>query len=172
MSRDPCELFSLAGRVALVTGATSGIGRHMGSVLADAGANVVLVGRRVDRLDEAVGEINAAHAARAAALSADLSARAEVERVAAVAADAFGAPDILVNAAGVNFRDPADQISWENWDRTLMLNLSTPFFLARNLVPGMRAKGMATSSTSPRCSRIARLPTASRMAPRRAASCS
>ena len=135
-------LFSLAGRVALVTGASSGIGRHMGGVLARAGAKVVLVGRRRDRLDDAVNEVQASEANYAAALPGDLSVRAEVERIAAAAAGMFGAPDILVNAAGVNLRDPADDISWENWDRTLMLNLSAPFFLARDLVPGMRAKGM------------------------------
>lgn len=142
MTSDVGELFSLVGRVALVTGASSGIGRHMASVLADAGAKVVLVGRRADRLNDAVTEIEVSRAGHAAALAGDLSERAGVERVAKAAADAFGAPDILINAAGVNFRDPADDISWDNWDRTLMLNLSAPFFLARNLVPGMRAKGM------------------------------
>lgn len=139
---DPGALFSLAGRVALVTGATSGIGRHVAGVLARAGSSVVVVGRRADALDELMDEVETAIGRHGAApLVADLSQRDEVERVARESAAPFGAPDILVNAAGVNLRDPADTVSWEHWDQTLMLNLSVPFFLARALVPGMRAKG-------------------------------
>ena len=133
-------LFGLRGRVALVTGASSGIGRQMAEVLARAGAEVVLVARRGDRL-AAVEQAITDGGGGAQALTVDLSRRDEVARLAVEASTPFGAPDILVNAAGVNPRHPADSISWETWDATLHLNLSTPFFLARDLVPGMRAKG-------------------------------
>ncbi|MEK9752778.1 MAG: SDR family oxidoreductase, partial [Rhodospirillaceae bacterium] len=53
----------------------------------------------------------------------------------------FGAPDILLNGAGINRRDPADTVTRENWDATLNINLTVPFFMAQALVPGMRAKG-------------------------------
>lgn len=134
------DLFSLAGRTALITGASSGIGRRMAQTLARAGASVVLVARREDRLAEAAGAITR-DGGSATALPADLGARGEISRMAAAAANPYGAPDILVNAAGVNPRQPPDEVSWDTWEATLHLNLSTPFFLARELVPGMKAKG-------------------------------
>ncbi len=132
--------FSLSGKVALVTGATSGIGRRQSLALAQAGAAVVLVGRREGKLQEAVAEIEAAHG-RAAALCVDLSERGQCPEIARRAALPFASVDILVNAAGVNFRQPADEITLESWDRTLNLNLAVPFFLARELVPAMKAQG-------------------------------
>ena len=132
--------FSLAGKVALVTGATSGIGRRQALALAWAGAAVVLLGRREAKLQEAVAEIEAVEA-RAAALSADLSDRAQLPKIAEHAMVPFGSIDILINAAGVNFRQPAEEITLESWDLTLNLNLAVPFFLARELVPAMKAEG-------------------------------
>ena len=133
-------LFDLKGRVALVTGASSGIGRHMAQILAAAGAHLVVVGRDRDRLADATADITSLDY-EAVAIPADLQIRDEVERVARESAVPFGAPDILVNAAGINLREAPDDISWESWELTLKINLSVPFFLARTLVNGMRAKG-------------------------------
>ncbi len=133
-------LFDLSGKVAVVTGASSGIGRSLTQALADAGAAVVLVARREAELAEAAREIEAG-GGRAAAVPADLADYRALDAPAARMAEPFGAPDILVNAAGVNFREAAEEISPESWDATLAINLSTPFFLARALVDGMRAKG-------------------------------
>jgi len=135
------NLFSLAGRVALVTGASSGIGRRMAETLSRAGADVVLAARRADRLESTAEAINAAEGGTAAVLVADLAEPGEVARAAEAATDPFGAPDIVVNAAGINLRQAAEDVTWESWDKTLGLNLSVPFFLARELVPGMRTKG-------------------------------
>lgn len=132
--------FSLTGKVALVTGASSGIGRRQALSLAQAGAAVVLLGRREAQLREAVAEIEAS-AGRAAALPADLSDRTRLPAAAERSAVPFGAIDILINAAGVNYRQPAEEITRESWDTTLNLNLAVPFFLARELVPAMKAKG-------------------------------
>ncbi len=132
--------FSLAGKVALVTGATSGIGRRQALVLAQAGAAVVLLGRREAQLQEAVAEIEAVEA-RAAALSADLSDRDQLPKLAERAMVPFGSIDILINAAGVNLRQPAEEITLESWDMTLNLNLAVPFFLAREFVPAMKEGG-------------------------------
>ncbi len=129
------SLFSLNGRVAVVTGASSGIGRHMAGVLAQAGAQVVVLARRKDRLESLQKD------GRIAAHQVDLASVDEYDELASELSSAFGAPDILVNAAGVNFRQPADEISEESWDATLHLNLSVPFFVARALVPGMVKKG-------------------------------
>lgn len=135
------EMFSLERRVALVTGASSGLGRRMAFALAGAGARVVLLARRREALAEAAGEIAGN---RAAMLAADLSGALDYEVLAKAASAPFGAPDILVNAAGVNLRDPWEAVTRERWDATLVLNLTAPFFLARALVPGMREKGQGS----------------------------
>lgn len=134
------NLFSLSGQVALVTGASSGIGRHMAGVLASAGADVVLVARSIDKLKDAVTKISDS-GGHAVAVPADLNDRSQLDDLYAQASSQFGAPTILVNAAGVNFREPWDQISDKSWDTTINLNLSIPFFLARKCVPGMIDKG-------------------------------
>jgi NAD(P)-dependent dehydrogenase (short-subunit alcohol dehydrogenase family) len=133
------SLFNLTGKVALVTGASSGIGRRQAQALARAGVSVVLLGRRKEQLVSTVAEIEAC-AGKAAFLSVDLADRDSLAETAKLAADQFGAIDILINAAGVNLRQPADEITLESWDETLNLNLAVPFFLARELVPGMQAK--------------------------------
>ena len=133
-------LFDLSGKVALITGGSSGIGQQQALALAQAGASVVLLGRREDELEKAVSSINKLDA-KAAAQPADLSDRNQLAQIAARAAEPFGSIDILINAAGVNFRQPVEEITLDSWDKTLNLNLAVPFFLARELIPAMQAKG-------------------------------
>ena len=133
-------LFSLAGRVALVTGGSSGIGRAIANALADAGARIVLVARREAELAAARGTIVAA-GGEAEGLSYDLSDRTAIDACAAAAPRFFGAPDIVVNAAGVNIRKAMLEITREDWDRTMQLNLEAPFFLSQRLVPAMIERG-------------------------------
>lgn len=132
-------LFDLSGRVAVVTGASSGIGRVMAEALAGAGAAVVLVARRAAALEEAARALAAA-GARAATVAADLCERTELGAIAAAVAKPFGPPDIVVNAAGVNPRQSAEAVRREDWDHTLELNLAVPFFFAREFTPAMREK--------------------------------
>ncbi len=133
-------LFDLAGRVAAVTGGGSGIGREIALALAGAGAAVVVTGRREARLAEAVAAIEA-QGDTAAAVVADVADYRSLPEPAAALAGPFGAPDILVNAAGVNLRQPAEAITPDDWDLTLAINLAAPFFLAKALVPAMQGKG-------------------------------
>lgn len=133
-------LFDLSGRVALVTGASGGIGRALAGVLASGGAAVAVSARRADALDETARAIVDA-GGRALAVAADLQAAGELERLTREVADGLGSPDILVNCAGVNLREPWREITRESWQRTLDINLSVPFFLARLLVPAMQEKG-------------------------------
>jgi len=134
------SLFSLEGRVALVTGASSGIGRAMAADLAAAGAAVVHVARRQARLKDAVERI-AASGGKAAWLKADVTQTDGLPQMAQEASACFGDVDILVNAAGINLREPWDAISEASWTKTLAVNLTAPFFLARQLVPAMKARG-------------------------------
>jgi len=134
------ELFSLAGRVAVVTGGSSGIGAEMARALALAGARVLLVARDKERLGEAADLMKAA-GGEAAWVSADLADRAEVERAADAAAAAFGSPDILVNCAGINLRPPLASLSVQDWDLTMAVNLTAPFLLGQRFGPQMAARG-------------------------------
>jgi NAD(P)-dependent dehydrogenase (short-subunit alcohol dehydrogenase family) len=134
------ELFALDGRVALVTGGSSGIGRAIAGALARAGAHVVLVARDESKLVETVEEL-AADGCRAAWVSADLGTRDGVRTAAERAAEAFGEPDILVNCAGVNLRPPMAEVSEDVWDTTMAVNLDAPYLLGQRFGPGMAARG-------------------------------
>lgn len=131
------NLFDIAGHTALVTGASSGLGRVVAGALADAGAKVVGVARRSSELAAWCEETEG----QTAWLCADLSNSAAVQEVALKASEPFGPPDILINAAGINTRKHADDVGQDDWNLTLNLNLSAPFFLAQALVPGMKKKG-------------------------------
>ena len=132
-------MFSLDGRVALVTGASSGIGREIASALAEAGAKVVLLARREAALEEARRAIEGA-GGKAAVLAADLSDRALLREAAAASPRFFGAPDILVNASGINIRGDMLEVGDADWDDVIELNLSAPFFLTQALAPAMIAR--------------------------------
>jgi len=129
--------FSVEGRVACVTGASGGLGRAVASALAEHGAKVVGVARRAAELDAWASETKG----EKASLAADLSDPKGAEALAAEIAKPFGAPDILINAAGINTRQAADDVTPDGWQITLDLNLAVPFFLAQAMVPAMKQKG-------------------------------
>lgn len=132
-------MFDLTDKVALVTGATSGIGRQQAIALSGAGVRVVLLGRRAERLKSTVELIEQAGGS-AASLQYDLSLDTDFEKIAVEASKPFGSIDILCNTAGVNLREHANDISVESWRQTLDLNLGVPFFLAQKLVSAMQDK--------------------------------
>jgi NAD(P)-dependent dehydrogenase (short-subunit alcohol dehydrogenase family) len=134
------DLFSLDGRVAVVTGGSSGIGAEMAAALARAGARVVLVARDAERLTAAAASVRAS-GGQAAWVSADLASRPSVGRAADEAEEAFGPPDILVNCAGINLRPPLPELSVEDWDVTMAVNLTAPFLLGQRFGPPMAARG-------------------------------
>jgi NAD(P)-dependent dehydrogenase (short-subunit alcohol dehydrogenase family) len=134
------SLFSLAGRVAVVTGGSSGIGAAMAGALARAGARVVLVARDPSRLAAAAGALTASGCA-AGWVSADLGSAQSASRAAAEAAEVFGEPDILVNCAGVNLRPPLGSLGVADWDTSLAVNLTAPFLLGQRFGPSMAARG-------------------------------
>ncbi|MFE3201617.1 SDR family NAD(P)-dependent oxidoreductase [Embleya sp. NPDC059237] len=134
------ELFSLDGRVAVVTGGSSGIGRAIAGALARAGASVVVLARREAELVATVDELTA-RGAKAAWVSADLGSRAGVRTAADAAAEIFGEPDIVVNSAGINLRPPMGDIDDDVWDTTMAVNLTAPYLLGQRFGPGMAERG-------------------------------
>lgn len=134
------DVFSLSGRTAVVTGGSSGIGRAIAEALAEAGASVVIVARSEGALKETAGAINALGGA-AAYVVADLADRQQLRRAADEAAAHYGEPDILVHAAGINLRPPLGDLTIEEWDVTMALNLDAAFLLGQRFGPGMAERG-------------------------------
>ena len=133
------QLFNISGHVALVTGGSSGIGRAIAFCLAEAGASVVLAAleQEEDALKDAVKDVEKI-GAKAAYLTCDVSDPDELATMAEQSASFFGAPDILVNAAGVNTRQHADEVTPEMRGRAKTINFATlygqgDFSLARQL---------------------------------------
>jgi NAD(P)-dependent dehydrogenase (short-subunit alcohol dehydrogenase family) len=117
------KLFSLEGRVAVVTGGTSGIGRAMALGLADAGADVVATGRREQQVNEAATEIEA-RGRKSLRIPSDVGDRASLEKLLAATLEAFDKVDILVNCAGIIKRTPTLDLSEEEWNNILNTNLT------------------------------------------------
>jgi NAD(P)-dependent dehydrogenase (short-subunit alcohol dehydrogenase family) len=130
--RNSMANFDLAGRVALVTGASAGLGRHFAGVLARAGAAVALAARRRELLEDAVREIEAA-GGRAAAIACDVTDGASVGAAVGAAEAALGPIDILVNNAGIAVSKPMLEHSEAEWDRVVDTNLKGAWLLSREL---------------------------------------
>lgn len=131
------QLFDLTGKVAVVTGASAGLGQQAADILLNAGASVVGVARRAEKLDD----WQSTQGDKAAIVAGDLSDRTQLMDIAKAVSLPFGPADILVNAAGINTREMADDVTPEGWNITMDLNLAAPFFLAQSMVPKMRERG-------------------------------
>jgi NAD(P)-dependent dehydrogenase (short-subunit alcohol dehydrogenase family) len=134
------RLFDLSGRTALVTGGNSGIGLAMAQALGEAGASVVLVARREVELKAAAQELSDDNIP-SRWIAADLAAADAGARLAAAATERGLAIDILVNAAGVNLRQPFREVTAEAFDLHMALHLRAPFLLTQAFAPGMAARG-------------------------------
>lgn len=134
----PDDLFSLKGRAALVTGASSGLGRHFARVLAGAGASVAVAARRVDRLEELRGEIEAA-GGKAAAVALDVTDPAAVKAAFAEAEAALGPITVLVNNAGIAAPAYFLEMTEEQWRDVLSVNLDGVFRVAQEAARRMKA---------------------------------
>ncbi len=133
-------LFDLTGRTALVTGGNSGIGLAMARALGEAGAGVVLAARRAAETDAAVVGLMAEGIA-ANSLAVDLATPTCAVTVTHALAALGLSPDILVNAAGVNLRQPFSEVSAEGFDLHMALHLRAPFLLTQALAPAMAERG-------------------------------
>jgi NAD(P)-dependent dehydrogenase (short-subunit alcohol dehydrogenase family) len=126
------DLFSLQGKVAVVTGGTRGIGLMIARGLLQAGAGVVISSRRADAGERAVAELlGKGGPGEVVSIPADLSTEAECARLAAEVGTHFGHVDILVNNAGATWGEPLATFPESAWDKVLALNLKAPFFCTR-----------------------------------------
>jgi len=134
------ELFDLSGRVAIVTGASRGLGQHMARALATAGADLVVTSRDRRRLSAFEVEVGAA-GRRVLALELDVRNRESIEQMVAAAEEFYGHLDILVNNAGCNIRKPALDVTWDDWNLILDTNLRGSFFVAQAVARRMVPRG-------------------------------
>lgn len=134
------ERFDISGRTALVTGASSGLGNHFARVLAAAGANVVAAARRADRLDRLVGDI-AGSGGRAMALTLDVADTSRMDAVLDAAAERFGDVDILINNAGITYEGHSLDMSGEQLDRILDINVKSIWHLSTKVARRLVARG-------------------------------
>ena len=132
--------FDLRGRVAFVTGATSGLGRHFAGVLAKAGAAVAISGRREDRLQTLRSEIEAA-GGKCMAIALDVTQAGQIAPAFDKAESGLGPIDILVNNAGMSADGPVANISVADFDAVMATNLRGPFLLAQEVGKRMIARG-------------------------------
>jgi len=129
----------LKGHIAVVTGASKGLGRQMAESLAKAGASVAVVARSGDLLAQVVDGIRAA-GGKAEPIVADVTEEAAVSEMAAEVAEKLGVCDILINNAGINNRKSIVDFSLDEWNEILGVNLTGPFLCSRAFVPGMKEK--------------------------------
>jgi NAD(P)-dependent dehydrogenase (short-subunit alcohol dehydrogenase family) len=133
------KLFDLSGKVAIVTGASRGLGQYFGRALATAGADLVVTSRAVKDLQPFCQEIESL-GRRVVPLKLDVRDHDSIQQMATAAQDAFGQIDVLVNNAGCNVRKPSSEITWDDWNLVLETNLRGTFFVAQAIARQMIAQ--------------------------------
>jgi 2-deoxy-D-gluconate 3-dehydrogenase len=134
------ELFDLGGKVAIVTGGNGGIGLGMARGLAEAGADIAIVGRNEAKSGAAVAELKQA-GARAISVTADVADKAAVNAMVERVRQEFGRIDILVNNAGINIRKSPHALDLEEWDAVIRTNLTSAFLCSQAVHPAMKEAG-------------------------------
>jgi len=124
------NLFDLSGKVAIVTGASRGLGQYFGRALAGAGADLVITSRKLSNLAEFKEEIESL-GRKALPVQLDVLSQSDIENMVQTAMAEYGKIDILVNNAGLNIRNPVTEFSWQDWDTVLNTNLKGSFFCAK-----------------------------------------
>lgn len=132
------KLFNLTHSVAIVTGGSKGLGQAMAAGLASAGADIVIVSRHADEANAVAAELVRDHGRRAIGFQADVTDPKQAEAMAAAALREFGRIDILINSAGINIRGPIDELSPEQFQQVLHVNVTGTWLACRAVVPHMK----------------------------------
>ena len=131
---------NLQGKVALITGASKGLGKAMALALAESGARLALVSRNLEQLNETAGAVRK-RGAEAEVFQADVTDEQQVGRVEKDVVEKFGKVQILINNAGINLRKPVTDFTFDEWRQIMDTNVTSAFLLCRSLVPHMRGQG-------------------------------
>ena len=134
------QLFDLEGKVAIVTGGNGGLGLAMATGLAAAGANIVVAARNPAKTAAALAQIEA-EGAQALGISVDVTEESDINGMVTQTLDTFGRVDILVNNAGVTMRKEPEDLSADEWDHVLDVNLRAAFLASRAVYPSMKTQG-------------------------------
>lgn len=134
-------MFNLKGRVAVITGASSGLGTQMAHGLAEQGANVVLLARREDKLRKVAEDIESKYGVKAHPIVCDVTQTASVQAAVQATLEQFGKVDILINNAGVGTMVPAEKMEDEEWEYNLSIDLTGVFRTAREFGKAMLDAG-------------------------------
>jgi 2-deoxy-D-gluconate 3-dehydrogenase len=132
--------FDLSGKVAIVTGGNGGIGLGMARGLAEAGADIAVVGRNESKSIAAVADLTA-RGVRAISVLTDVADKTAVGTMVEHVLLELGRIDILVNNAGINIRKPPDALALDEWDRVIATNLTSAFLCSQAVYPAMKAAG-------------------------------
>ena len=135
------KLFDLTGQVAVVTGGTKGLGRSMAEGLASAGADLVIVSRHGDEAEKTAAEIVREFGHRAIGIQSDVTSPADAEAMAARVVGEFGKLDVLINSAGINIRGPIEELSPEQFQQVMTVNVTGTWLSCRAVVPHMKRMG-------------------------------
>jgi 2-deoxy-D-gluconate 3-dehydrogenase len=135
------DLFDLSGKVAIVTGGNGGIGLGMAQGLAKAGASVVVLGRNKEKSETAARTLREESGAKALVVTADVSREDDALRSVAETLAHFGRIDILFNNAGINIRKQPQDLSLEDWDHVMKVNLTSAFLMSKAVYPAMKRVG-------------------------------
>jgi len=133
-------MFNLKGKVALVTGASSGLGVTFAEALAEAGANLEIAARRIDRLNQVADKLGRL-GVKVKVFRCDVSDESQVQSMLSDTTQTFGRVDVLVNNAGIAAMSPATEISLEEWNRVVGVNLTGSFLCARESAKKMMKQG-------------------------------
>lgn len=133
--------FDLTGKTAVVTGGSKGLGLAMAAGLASAGASIMLVNRNAEEGIKAAQELSIDYGVKAISYGADITDRAQAEAIATVAVEAFGHIDILINSAGINIRGPIDEVTPEDFNKVMDVNVNGTWLCSRAVVPHMKKRG-------------------------------
>lgn len=135
------KIFEMKDRVAMITGGSKGLGYAMAAALASAGAHVMLVNRNLEEGEESAKKLASAYGIEAKAFSADVTNLAEVEKVVTAIIKAYRRLDVLINSAGINIRGAIDELTPDEFDKVMQVNVQGTWNACRAVTPQMKKQG-------------------------------